>query len=223
MSVLVSLTAPSGRLLAGTSAVAPVAALVLMSFAGTALWSAPLESSVEQKADPITWQEVQALPRPAADHRIAYGDGEFRFGELRLPIGDGPFPVVVLIHGGCWLAEFDLDYMASTGAALVDNGVAVWTLEFRRIGNPGGGWPGTFEDVARGFDHLCNLAERFPLNLDRVVLAGHSAGGHLALWLAARHVLPKASPLHAPDPLGVRGVLAFCAGVRVFAPPAISR
>ncbi len=204
-----SLIASPGKLLAGSSAAAPVAALVLMSFAGTALWPAPLANKVEQKADPITWHEVQALPRPAADHRIEYGDGEFRFGELRLPTGDGPFPVVVLIHGGCWLAEFDLDYMASTGAALVDDGVAIWTLEYRRIGNPGGGWPGTFEDVARGVDHLRVLAQRFPLDLDRVVLAGHSAGGHLALWLAARHVLPEASPLYAPDPLGVRGVVSL--------------
>jgi acetyl esterase/lipase len=160
-------------------------------------------------AEPISWQEVQALPRPAADHRIAYGEGTFRFGELRVPPGEGPFPVVVLIHGGCWMAEFDLDYVASTGAALAEEGVAVWTIEYRRIGNRGGGWPGTFEDAARGVDHLRAVAKRFPLDLDRVVLAGHSAGGHLALWVAARHKLPATSPLHTPEPLPVRGVVSL--------------
>lgn len=160
-------------------------------------------------AEPISWQEVQALPRPAADHRIAYGEGTFRFGELRLPPGEGPFPVVVLIHGGCWMAEFDLDYMASTGAALAEEGVAVWTIEYRRLGNRGGGWPGTFEDAATGVDHLRAVAKRFPLDLDRIVLAGHSAGGHLALWAAARHKLPATSPLHTPEPLPVHGVVSL--------------
>lgn len=163
----------------------------------------------EVTATPISWDEAQALPRPAADQRIAYGEGEHRFGELRLPPGRGPFPVVILIHGGCWMAEFDLEYMASAGAALVEQGVAVWTFEYRRIGNPGGGWPGTFEDVARGIDHLRVLANEFPLDLDRVVLAGHSAGGHLALWAAARHSLPATSPLHTPDPLPVHGVVSL--------------
>lgn len=168
-----------------------------------------IASPAGRDVGPITWDEVQALPRPAADHRIAYGSGEFQFGELRLPAGEGPFPVVVLIHGGCWLAEFDLGYMAGAGAALADRGVAVWTLEYRRVGNPGGGWPGTFDDAASGIDHLRHLAKRFPLDLDRVVVAGHSAGGHLALWAAARRRLPASSPIHAPDPLGVRGVVAL--------------
>jgi acetyl esterase/lipase len=159
--------------------------------------------------EPITWEEVLALPRPAPDHRIAYGDGESRFGELRLPKGDGPFPVVVLVHGGCWLAEFDLGYMASAAAALAAEGMAVWTLEYRRVGDPGGGWPGTFEDIGRGVDHLRDLADRFPLDLGRIVLAGHSAGGHLALWAAARARLPGARPLHAADPLPVRGVVTL--------------
>jgi acetyl esterase/lipase len=164
----------------------------------------PAETSL-----PMTWAEVQALPRPAADHRIPYGEGAFRFGELRLPPGDGPFPVAVLLHGGCWLAEYDLDHLASAGAALAEQGVAVWALEYRRVGNPGGGWPGTFEDAAKGIDHLRVLAQRFPLDLDRVVLAGHSAGGHLALWAAARPGLPATSPLYTRDPLPVRGVVSL--------------
>ncbi|HET6277806.1 MAG TPA: alpha/beta fold hydrolase [Candidatus Polarisedimenticolia bacterium] len=158
---------------------------------------------------PITWDEVQALPRPAPDHRIPYGEGGVRFGELRLPRGDGPFPVVVLIHGGCWMAEYGLDELAGAGGALAEQGVAVWSLEYRRVGNPGGGWPGTFKDTAQGIDHLRDLAQRFPLDLDRVVLAGHSAGGHLALWAAARHNLPATSPLYTRDPLAVRGVVSL--------------
>jgi len=165
--------------------------------------------TADKAAEPITWREVLALPRPPADHRIAYGEGEFQFGELRLPRGEGPFGVVVLFHGGCWMSEFDLDYLAGAGAALAERGVAVWTLEYRRIGNPGGGWPGTFEDAANGVDFLRDLAERFPLDLHRIVLAGHSAGGHLALWAAGRHNLPATSPLHSPDPLPVRGVVSL--------------
>lgn len=181
-------------------------AFVLLVLAGSPTGDA---RTAEVTAEPITWREVQALPRPEADDRIAYGAGEFQFGELRLPHGEGPFGVVVLIHGGCWMSDFDLDYMASAGAALAERGVAVWTLEYRRIGNPGGGWPGTFQDAANGIDFLRDLAERFPLDLHRIVLAGHSAGGHLALWAAGRRRLPATSPLFSPDPLPVLGVVSL--------------
>ncbi|HEV2149605.1 MAG TPA: alpha/beta hydrolase [Longimicrobiaceae bacterium] len=156
---------------------------------------------------PVTWDEVAALPVPAPDHRIAYGADPLQFGELRLPEGPGPHPVAVFIHGGCWRSQFDVRHVASASAALARAGVAVWTLEYRRIGDPGGGWPGTFQDVARGTDHLRELARRYPLDLDRVVLVGHSAGGHLALWLAARRNVPSSSPLVSGDPLPVRGVV----------------
>jgi pimeloyl-ACP methyl ester carboxylesterase len=116
----------------------------------------------------------------------AYGPGPDRFGELWRPAGSGPWPVVALLHGGFWRTGRTLELMRPLAADLAGRGFAAWNLEYRRVGQPGGGWPGTCEDVAAGLDHLEGLASRAPLDLDRLVVAGHSAGGHLALWSAAR-------------------------------------
>ena len=125
-------------------------------------------------------------PPPAADARIAYGSEPLQFGDLRLPDGDGPHPLALVLHGGFWRATFNLMPMGHLCQALAGAGVAAWNLEYRRIGDPGGGWPGTFDDVARGVEHVPRLADEHPLDVDRVVLCGHSAGGHLALWAARR-------------------------------------
>ncbi len=117
----------------------------------------------------------------------------------------------MVIHGGCWYSEYDLTHVANFTASLSRLGVATWSLEYRRTGNPGGGWPGTFADVAHGADHLRVLARSYPLDLKRVIVIGHSAGGQLALWLAARHRLPKDSPLYASDPLRLRGIVSLAA------------
>jgi acetyl esterase/lipase len=127
------------------------------------------------------------LAPPPADARIAYGAAPQQFGDLRVPKGAGPHPVVIVIHGGFWRAAYSLDHIGHLCAALTRAGFATWSLEYRRIGDPGGGWPGTGEDVVSGAVYLRKLAERYPLDLSRVVVAGHSAGGHLALWLAAQH------------------------------------
>lgn len=153
--------------------------------------------------------DLLAQPEPPADLRYPYGDDPSQFADLRLPAGEGPFPVAILIHGGCWLAQYDLGILAAMADALTESGIATWTLEFRRIGNEGGAWPGTFLDVAHGTDAIRNVASEHALDLTRVVLVGHSAGGHLALWLAARHRLAADSPLHTPDPLPVKGVIAL--------------
>ena len=131
-------------------------------------------------------REILTLPAPPYDHKIAYGDDPFQFGYLRLPKSAGPHPVAIVIHGGFWRAAFDLEHSGHMCAALTKAGLATWSLEYRRIGNPGGGWPGTCEDVLRGAAHLWALAVTYPLNAARVVAIGHSAGGHLALWLAAQ-------------------------------------
>lgn len=160
----------------------------------------------------MTAPRVHSRPQPRADHREAYGEAPAQFGELYLP-GRSPVaarpPVVLLLHGGCWRARWGLDQVRSLAAALAAEGFAVWSLEYRRLGEDGGGWPGTFADVARGADHLRRLAERFSLDPGRVVAVGHSAGGHLALWLAGRRRLPPDSPLHVADPLPLRGVVAL--------------
>ena len=153
-------------------------------------------------------QELQALPSREPDQWIAYGEDSSHFGELRVPSGSGPHPVVVLIHGGCFKSAYansrDLAPMAD---ALKDRGIASWNIEYRRLGQPGGGWPGTYRDVGRAVDHLRTLAEPNALDLDRVVIVGHSAGGHLAMWAAARARVPKGSPISMANPLPVRGVV----------------
>lgn len=160
--------------------------------------------------EPISFSELLARPRETADAKIAYGPGEQQFGELWLPAGQGPHPVVVLIHGGCWQADLPgtelMDYLA---ADLRDRGYAVWNIEYRRIGHKGGAYPGTFLDVAAGVDHLREIAGPRRLDLNRVVLVGHSAGGHLVDWAAARPGLPKTSPLWSVDPLSVKGVVGL--------------
>lgn len=153
-------------------------------------------------------EEAPAAP----DARIAYGPGPHHFGELRLPPGKGPHPVVVAIHGGFWRAKYDLAHLGHLCAALTASGFATWNLEFRRIGHEGGGYPGTLEDVALGADFLRTLADSHPLDLSRVVFLGHSAGGHLALWLGARHRLPPGVSLRGQDPLRPRGIVSL-AGV----------
>ncbi|WP_231862325.1 alpha/beta hydrolase [Rufibacter sp. DG15C] len=157
----------------------------------------------------VTWQDLMQLPMPAPGQKIAYGKDSLQFGELRLPQGKGPFPVVVVIHGGCWLAQYNYQYMNHLSAALTKAGYATWNLEFRRVGNPGGGWPGTFLDVGQGVDFVKQLARQHPLNVKEVVVMGHSAGGHLALWTATRQKLPKESPLYLKKPLKVKGVVAL--------------
>jgi acetyl esterase/lipase len=128
----------------------------------------------------------------------AYGPGADRFGELWRPGREGPWPVVALLHGGFWRASRTLELMRPLAADLAGRGLAAWNLEYRRVGQPGGGWPGTLQDVAAGLDHLAGLAAREPLDLDRLVVAGHSAGGHLALWSAARAGLPPGAPGAGP-------------------------
>ncbi|HET9111830.1 MAG TPA: alpha/beta hydrolase [Ktedonobacterales bacterium] len=155
---------------------------------------------------------AQEAPPPTA--RVAYGSEPQQFGDLRLPVGDDrrPWPVVIVIHGGFWRARYDLRYFGAACGALARLGLATWNIEYRRIGEVGAGWPGTFSDVAAAADNLRSLAVQYPLDLSRVLALGHSAGGHLALWLAARRRLPTHSPLWRADPLPMRGVVSL-AGV----------
>jgi acetyl esterase/lipase len=152
---------------------------------------------------------ILTLPPPAADQRIAYGKDESQFGELRLPKTAGPHPVAIVIHGGCWLSQYGLGYMGHVSAALTRAGFATWNIEYRRVGNAGGGWPGTFEDTARATDYLREIASKYSLDLNRVVAVGHSAGGHLALLLAARRRLPKTDLLYSTNPLPLRGIVSL--------------
>ena len=164
------------------------------------------------QADPKfkSFHDILAMPHAEAAQRIAYGPDPRQFGELWLPRGKGPHRLVVMIHGGCWRADLPgLELQAPLSAALAARGWAVWNLEYRRIGHPAGGWPGTFQDVAQGVDAVRNFSAAKRIDLSRVVFVGHSAGGHLATWAAARHGILKTSPLWAKDPLNPKAVISL--------------
>jgi acetyl esterase/lipase len=162
------------------------------------------------KAAPISYVDLLARPRPAPTKRIAYGPGPMQFGELWSPATPGRHPVVIMLHGGCWLASLPgTELMAYVSEDLRRRGIAVWNIDYRRLGDRGGGYPGTFEDVGQAVDYLRRIAKTENLDLGHVVLVGHSAGGHLAIWAAARHRLPPRSPLFAAHPLPVAGVVSL--------------
>jgi len=169
-------------------------------------------SVVAQNRGPL---DLANAPVPAGAQRIAYGNDPLQFGELRVPATKGPHPVAIVVHGGCWLGKLAtlderavaMDNMRPLAAALTDAGVATWNIEYRRLGNAGGGWPGTFLDVARAADHVRTLARDRQLDLQRVIAIGHSAGGHLALWLAARSKIATTSDLYVETPLRLAGAV----------------
>lgn len=142
---------------------------------------------------------------------MRYGPHRSQVGELWRPDGrHGDQPVVVLIHGGFWRAVYTKQLMHRLARAITGEGWAVWNIEYRRVGRGGGGggWPTTFVDVAAAFDHLTKVDG---IDQDRIVACGHSAGGHLALWAAARPRLPAGAPGDKPS-VSVRAAVAL-AGV----------
>jgi acetyl esterase/lipase len=161
-------------------------------------------------AEPASVQDYMGQPQVKAAARIAYGPAPAQVVDLFLPKGKGPYPVVVLIHGGCYLAEYQgLAQTSGVAADLAGRGYAVWNVEYRKLGEPGAGYPGTFLDVADAVDRIRTEAARYHLDAGKVVALGHSAGGHLALWAAARHRLPRSSPLWRADPLPIRAVVSL--------------
>ena len=157
----------------------------------------------------MTASDIGSLAAGPPTARIAYGSSPLQFANLRMPRTPGPHPVVVFVHGGCWLSAFDIAHAGKLEQALADSGFAVWSIEYRRVGDDGGGWPNTFLDVARGTDHLRQVAAQYQLDLGRVIVSGHSAGGAFALWLAARPRISPSSELYVKDPLPVRAVFAL--------------
>jgi acetyl esterase/lipase len=130
---------------------------------------------------------------------LANGPEPENVGELRLPEGEGPFPVVVVIHGGYYREQWERDTAEPLAIGLAQRGYATWNIDYRRTGPGGdGGWPRTFDDIAAGIDHVVTLAGDHPLDLDRVVVGGHSAGGHFALWAGGRPALPADAPGGSP-------------------------
>jgi acetyl esterase/lipase len=154
---------------------------------------------------------------PRADHRLAYSILPEQFGDLWIPpnaMATHRVPLMVFVHGGWWKSAYGLGYASFLCQAMKAMGAAVWSLEYRRVGDDGGGWPGTMQDVAAGMDYLAKLAESYPLDTTRVIAVGHSVGGHLAFWLAARRHIPHNSVLATSAPnLALKGVVALAGAV----------
>ena len=164
-------------------------------------------ASIEQEAicylpteSNVSYQDMLALLTQSPDHVIAYGDNQFQFGELWLPKSNAleqqnaqagepsiRHPLVVFIHGGCWLNSFDIQHTHALSTALMGAGYAVWSVEYRRTGDVGGAWPGTYHDIKRAIEYLPQLSA-YPVDLNNVALVGHSAGGHLALLAGSENL-----------------------------------
>ena len=130
-------------------------------------------------------EDILIHPQPPPDARVPYGADPNQFLEVRLPSAKGPHSVLLNIHGGFWRAKYDLSHAGHLCEALRTAGVATFNIEYRRAGNAGGGWPGTFEDIRSAYRFVQQEHSRLHLDLDRLVVMGHSAGGQLALCLAA--------------------------------------
>jgi acetyl esterase/lipase len=134
----------------------------------------------------VSAEDILSQPQPPPDERVSYGADPNQFLDVRLPRAKGPHSILLNIHGGYWRAKNDLKHAGHLCEALRKAGVATFNLEYRRVGNPGGGWPGTFEDIRSAYRLVQQEHSRFHLDLDRLVVMGHSAGGQLALCLAER-------------------------------------
>ena len=157
----------------------------------------------------MTWPDLLERPRPGPSSTISYGGNPLQIVDLWLPGGRGPHPTVLMVHGGCWQTQIaDRTIMNWIADDLRRRGIAVWNVDYRGV-DRGGGYPGTFRDVAAAADALREHGPLHNLDLSRLVATGHSAGGHLALWLAARPRLPQDSPLRRANPIPINAVVSL--------------
>lgn len=158
----------------------------------------------------MTWPDLLERKRPEPDASFTYGDRANQLSDLWLPKGKGPHPIVLMVHGGCWQTEIaDRRIMNWIADDLRQRGIAVWNIDYRGVDRDGGGYPGTFLDAAQAADALRDHAAAYNLDLSNLVATGHSAGGHLALWLAGRNRLPAGSALRSDDPLPIKAVVSL--------------
>lgn len=156
----------------------------------------------------MTWEALKSRPLPEPSLSIRLGEAAWSVVDVWRPDSPAPHPTVVMVHGGCWQkAIADRTLMNYAAEDLRQRGFGVWNIEYRGVDEPGGGYPGTFLDVGRAADALLAHGPALGLRTDRVVGFGHSAGGHLVAWLAARRRLPTASALYAPAPLALHGIV----------------
>jgi dipeptidyl aminopeptidase/acylaminoacyl peptidase len=144
---------------------------------------------------------------------MRYGDDPNQFAEIRFPKYKGPFPLLFVVHGGFWQSVYDLSHIGHLCAAFTSRGIITCNIEYRRIGNSGGGWPGTFQDISLGTRNILqDLSNDSRFDQTRTAIVGHSAGGHLALWLVGSHRISKSSPLHNDQKQEIRRAISL-AGV----------
>jgi len=157
----------------------------------------------------LTPEDYTNFPEVPPDATYTYGDDPNQFGELYLPQASAtPQPVIVLVHGGCYREQYNLKPLGMIAQTLTSEGFAVWNIEYRRTGNDGD-YPNMFLDVAQATDKLKSFSSQHNLDLDNVITVGHSAGGHIALWLAGRHKISQTSDLYIPNPLPIMGIVVL--------------
>ena len=195
---------------------------VIHRFSFFAIFFACLITMTSAAPQTLTFKNIlDRQDRPQSSQKVAYGSHADQYAELWLPKTDKKVPVVILIHGGCWRADLPgPELVAFLADDLRNNGVAVLSITYRRIGTKPSAqsetasfspYPGTFNDVAAATEKLRELAGSHRLDLTRIVATGHSAGGHLAMWLAARHRLPTDSILYHAKPLPIQSVIGIAA------------
>lgn len=159
----------------------------------------------------MTWPDLQSRPQPAPDRTLVYGEDALQVVDLWLPTGTcqgRPHPIVLMIHGGCWeTATAERDIMNWVADDLRQWGIAVWNIEYRGV-DRGGGWPGTYLDVGAAADMLAREGAALDLDLSHIVALGHSAGGHLALWLGNRPALAVDDALRGADPIQLHSIIS---------------
>lgn len=159
----------------------------------------------EHVAPNVKFSEVMELPHTLANEKISYGEDDLQYGllwrGLNKPAGQQQ-PLVVLIHGGCWLSAYGIDHALPMASALAAAGLDVWALEYRRSGDLGGGWPGSLADIQTALAYVPQLPQ--DINKSQLILVGHSAGGHLALLAQAMH--PKTNHAQIIKTIGLAAI-----------------
>ena len=164
--------------------------------------------AVETEVSLMSWSDLTSRPLPAPTSRHEYGDHEAQFAELWLPESSGPHPVVFMVHGGCWQKSIaDRSLMNYAAEDLRTRGLAVWNIEYRGVDEEGGGYPGTFTDVRDAAEALFELGPSLDLDTTQVAAFGHSAGGHLAAWVAVQSNLPENSEIEPGSALPISSVI----------------
>ena len=181
-----------------------------MPLHATLIATALLAAVQSAVAAPMTLDQYLALNGPQPTAQIAYGPAPSQYAQLFRPEGKGPFPVVVLVHGGCWTVQFGgIRQMRNVANALSEQGIAVWNVEYRRVDEEGGGYPGTYQDMHAALDSLQSHASQYQLDTSRILAMGHSAGGQLVQWIAGRSQLPKTSPLYREKFLQINNIISL--------------